>query len=95
MTPNANLPTLCLSSDSWELILPATVLPALIANITISPDGIYIENIDGEYDLISYADLEQIMVPNRGFMPGRNGHSGWPAPSYYFVEDSPPAIPLQ
>lgn len=96
MTPNTHLPTLCLNGESWELILPANVLPPMIANITMSEDGIYIETLHGEYDLISYGDLKEIMVPNRAaYLPGRNELSGWPAPTFYFVDDSPPAIPIQ
>jgi len=90
MTPiNTQLPTLSLDEHGgWEFILPATVLPAMIAAISITDDGIYIETFDGAYDLISYADLEDMIVPGRLGMAvaSSNGHSAWAVTALYLPD---------
>lgn len=94
MTPNTALPTLSLDSHGgWELILPASVLPGNVANITVSDEGIYLETETGLYDLITFDDLLDIAVPGRIVSVNGNGH--WPSPQlYYLVDNSPDARPL-
>ncbi len=93
---NATLPTLSFGpGNGWEIILPAPALPAGIANITVSDDGIYLETTSGEYDLITYQDLLDVMVPARlgRIIASPNGH-GWPAVTAIYLEDSPGVIPM-
>ena len=95
MTPNNNLPTLSMDGNGgWELILPACVLPVDITNITVSDDGIYLETAGGDYDLVTFDDLVEVMVLGRLGRVIANGNGHWPSPTVYFVEDSPGVIPL-
>jgi hypothetical protein len=88
-TINTQLPTLALDEHGgWELILPATVLPAMIAAISITDNGIYIETTDGAYDLISYADLEDMIIPGRlgRVVASSNGASAWVVNAIYLPD---------
>lgn len=95
---NITLPTLSLDASAhWELLLPSQVMPAEVAKLIVSEDGVYIEFITGDYDLITWDDIADIAVPGRGAIVAfsSNGASGWPAPQYIIVEeDSPNVIPL-
>ena len=91
---NQTLPTLSFDpGNGWEIILPVEALPAGIANITVTDDGIYLETQAGEYDLITYQDLLDVMVPDRlgRIMASPNGH-GWPSATAIYLEDSPSVI---
>lgn len=91
---NKHLPTLSLDAgNGWEIILPAETLPSGIANITVTDDGIYLETTGGEYDLITYQDLLDVMVPDRlgRILASPNGH-GWPATAVVYMEDIPGVI---
>jgi hypothetical protein len=93
---NQHLPTLSFDAgNGWEIILPAESLPSGIANITVTDDGIYLETTSGEYDLITYQDLIDVMVPDRlgRILASPNGH-GWPVAAAIYVEDSPGVIPI-
>ena len=103
---NQHLPTLSFDAgNGWEIILPADNLPAGIANITVTDDGIYLETTSGEYDLITYQDLLDVMVPDRlgrilaspsdrvGAAVSRSNGHGWPVVAAIYVEDSPGVIP--
>lgn len=93
---NTQLPTLSLdASGHWEFILPAAVLPGDTAKLIVSEDGIYIEFVAGDYDLITWTDIAEIAVPGRlGALlpPGHNGASGWPAPKYILVDEDGPGF---
>jgi hypothetical protein len=92
------LPTLLLNHGYWKLILPAAIQPPEVANITISEDGVYIEFITGDYDLITWDDIAGIAIPGRLSAilasPNGNGRSTqWPNPAAWLVDDSPGVIP--
>lgn len=94
-TVNQSLPTLSFGpGNGWEIILPVDALPHGIANITVTDDGIYLETTSGDYDLITYQDLIDVMVPGRlgRIIASPNGH-GWPVVAVISVEDSPGVIP--
>lgn len=66
---NNPLPVLRLDACSWELMLPANVLPYGIVNITVNSDGVYIENQWGYWDLIPYDAIIDIMEPQPVVQP--------------------------
>ena len=93
---NQHLPTLSLDSDGhWEFILPAAVLPGEVRKLIVSEDGIYVEFITGDYDLVTWDDVQDIAVPGRlqYAQPSPNGH-GWPSATAIYLEDSPAVIPI-
>lgn len=71
---------------NWEFILPASVLPGDCAKITVSANGIYVEDIDGRYDLITFDDVADCAIPGRLAAIPSNGHG--PSPWIYAIEDS-------
>ena len=92
---NSTLPTLSFApGNGWEIILPAESLPSGIANITVTDDGIYLETTSGDYDLITYQDLLDVMVPARlsRIIASPNGHS-WPVATAIYLPDTIGVIP--
>ena len=94
---NTTLPTLSLDAGGhWELILPAAILPAAIATVNVSEDGIYLETVDGSYDLLTWDDLLTVSIPGRlgQVLASNNGRVQWPNPRIYLVDDSMGVIPM-
>lgn len=50
-------------SSNWELILPPSVIAAAgLSNLTVTADGIYIEDCAGRYDLIPFHELAALLA---------------------------------
>lgn len=46
----------------WEIQLPALALSDTdLLNVTISPYGIYVENTNGDWDVIPYSELSELL----------------------------------
>lgn len=57
------LPTTTIDPDlGWEIILPVAALANTgLVKCSLTPDGIYIENTAGQYDLIGFDDLAYLL----------------------------------
>lgn len=50
------------SDLAWEVTMPTCVLaPAGLVNVTITPEGVYIENLLGDWDIIPFRELSQLL----------------------------------
>lgn len=58
-----NYPLLRMDSDlSWEVYLPAKPFDGTdLVNVTITPDGIYVEKTVGDWDIIPFSELSQLL----------------------------------
>jgi hypothetical protein len=45
----------------WEIFIPQHLLPIELRTISISPAGLYLETIEGGWDLIPFQDLADLM----------------------------------
>ena len=63
LTYKDRYPGLRADSDlDWEVTMPTCVLvPADLVNCTITPDGIYVENTAGDWDIIPFSELSQLL----------------------------------
>lgn len=47
---------------SWEVYLPEQALDDTdLQNVTITTDGIYVENTDGDWDIIPFSELSELL----------------------------------
>lgn len=58
------LPHLHIDSDvAWEVIIPRVALASTdLTNVTITPDGIYIENTGGDWDILPFSELAECLA---------------------------------
>jgi hypothetical protein len=63
LVKDSYLPRLRIDSDiAWEVILPETAFADTdLENVTITPDGLYIENEAGDWDIIPFAELSAVL----------------------------------
>ena len=46
----------------WEMFVPQHLLPLELRVISVSPAGLYIETVNGEWDLIPFQDLADLVA---------------------------------